>query len=360
MKYAAVFLLAALALGAVPARADVWDELRDARRGVLKAQDRFDDDRASDVRLQREIATFTSLIDGGTLNPAGRAIAHYWRGVAYALLDSERMRKKQPADRKLAEATLADFDAVIDGRIDVKSWGVWLSNALYRAGHAAYNGLEDRKRAYASYWLHCAYLGHGGCLNLMAYASLTGDGGVPVDLQGALLFNHRAADTWTQYGCAGPYSALTIAWISHFSGRKYDGLEDLDWERRGALLVEQLSRERGAVELCARGAFELSEFLMRLRQGDSRPELLRAVLARKKDDSYSRVARYFLGETDHETFNRAAAADASCDLNFYAYWRAGIAHNAGAVQRHLDAMSAAGEPCSIGLALAKLRNGRSW
>lgn len=330
----------------------VAEDLREAVRGVLKADDAYGRNELDGISLDREIRILDRLLASGKLNPTGTALAYFWRARAHSSLNLVRMRKGQGADPALARKALADFDASIAvGAIDAR---LSAANTQYMAGTVALNHLGDLKRALA-YWEKCADSDHAGCMNIIAGARLTGLGGTPVDFETAVELNRRVYDTGTDFQCAGAYSALTIALIVHGGRLAGATVDEFEWLRRARQLLDELAARDQDDNPCDRAKFEIYEYLMRLKGGEDRRDLLASAAARKRVNSYAPLAEYLAGTRSAEAFERSIA-DArprhiACSLHFGAAWHAGLRRNAAAQGRHLAAMRAIGAACETELAL---------
>jgi TPR repeat protein len=352
---AVLVLLAALPAGA----ADIATELRESAGAVIRADELLDKERLSEINLDKEVATLTRLIESGALNVPGLSIAHNWRARAYSTINWARMKKGEQPDGKLAQESLADFEKVIANGIDVAGWGVSISNVLYSAGTVARNHLEDHERAYR-YWRRCAAMGHAGCLNIMASAHLTGAGGIRVDLNESIELNKKVYETGTDYRCAGAFSAVLIAETIHFAGLKPSTVDEFEWLKRAYLLLDELGQREKLDNPCDYARFVITEYLMRLARGESRPELLRSAAKRSGDNDFRPLVQYLLRERTRESFQ--ASLDAiplkhmRCYVNFLAFWHAAIEKQDALAEAHFKSMSAlGGDHCAIEIGLIKLR-----
>jgi hypothetical protein len=350
-----VVLLAAPAL----ALAAVVDDLRESVMGILRAQDLLDRERLAEVSLDKELATLTRVVETPGLHPAPVSIARYWRARGTSLLNWVRMKKAEPPERKLAQAGLSDLEHVIAVGIQVPDWNVSISDALYMAGTIARNHLEEYGRAYA-YWERCAALKHAGCLNIMATARLTGEGGIGVDLEQSIELNKTVYDTGTDYRCAGAYSALAIANTIHFAGLTPGTVDAFEWLRRASLLLDELAEKDKLPNPCDRPLFDITEYLQRLSRGEKKPELLRSAARRSGANDFKPLAEYLLGDVTRESFQASIARTPLkhnvCDLHFFALWHADIQGDAALSASHLNSLAAmGGDHCRTQLALIKLK-----
>jgi hypothetical protein len=332
-------------------------ELLESAIAIQDAEDERTRDPAASVNLDKPLAVLTRLIGSGQLNPPGNAVARFWRGRAYWILNSVRLNRGEQSDAALARRSLEDFDEVVAGGVEVRDLGIGIPNTIYFAGSVAFNHLLDSTLAHR-YWEKCAAMAHAGCLNAVASARLTGAGGTAVDLERAIELNKQVYDSGTAYRCAGPYSALTIAQIIHFAGLKPPVVDDLAWISRAYPLLADLAKSDGVDNPCDLAYFELSEYLMRLARGERKPELLRSALARKTGNHLAPVARHLLGEESGEAFERSIRAiplkHVACHAHFIGAWSAALAHDKARAARYVEAMTAMGG-CDIDLALLRLR-----
>jgi hypothetical protein len=352
----AVFLVAL----SPSALADAVSDMRDSIRGVLQA-DTLVDERPQEVSLDSELATFSRLIESGTLNPAGQSIAHYWRGRGYSTLNWARMKKEQQPDPALARKSLEDFNLVIKNGFNVPDWGISVADALYGAGGVARNHLENLALAY-EYWQKCAAINHAGCLNIMAGARLTGQGGIKIDLDQSLELNKRVYDTGTSFRCAGAYSAQLIAYTIYFAEMR-PTVNELDWMKRAYLLLDELGKEEKIENPCDRAKFEIAEYLMRLARGEQRPELLRSAARRSAETDFRPLARYLLSQATRESFEASLGKiplkHTACYVHFLSYWHADLQKDQERSASHLNSMVAfGGDHCKIELALIDLKKKR--
>jgi len=307
----------------------------------IEAQIRAGDDAAADG-LPREIDTLSLVIDEDRLSPGATALAYYYRGLARKL-QAERHRELGGADdRAWARATLADFDAALG----LGPEAAIAASAEYLAGGVAYNALHDNATAYG-YWERCAALDHVACLGIVADAKLTGADGKPVDPPRALTLHRKIFDTGIAFNCAGAYSALAIAEITHFTQATPAPAEALAWmERADALLDALAARFNNNQSLCDRGAFELTEFLLRLSAGERRNGLLSAAGEHAGTPQTKAMAEYFSGAIDDGALAQALAKTdepARCEAHFLALWYLELTKETARAEAQFRAMTALGE-----------------
>lgn len=353
-----VVLLILSCVLACAAFAEPAEDIRQNAITILKAQAEFDAGTPSRYGLDGEITALTRLLNGSELDEYSQATAHYYRGQAFMLTNHIRVKNRQKADTDLARRAMEDYDWVIERNRDVRQMRVSVSNAAYNAGVAARDFIGDMPRAYA-YWRKCAQREHAGCMNMLASAKITGEGGVAVDVPGALELHKQVYDTGTSYTCAGAFSALATAQILYFSGAKDLTVGALDWLKRGDLLVEEVGAERKWKSPCNRPRFRMAEYLMRLDRGEDRRSLLAGV-AEAADPEEKATVGYLLGGVSEAAFREAAAKggdkDAVCEMHFDALWFAEIKKDAERSQDHYRALASQGpDHCSTELALVRMK-----
>jgi hypothetical protein len=118
-------------------------ELLESAIAIQDAEEERTRDPGADVNLERPLAVLTRLIGSGQLNPPGSAVARFWRGRAYWILNSARLNRGAQADAALARRSLEDFDEVIAGGVEVRDLGVGIPNTIYFAGSVAFNHLLE-------------------------------------------------------------------------------------------------------------------------------------------------------------------------------------------------------------------------
>jgi hypothetical protein len=352
----AAFLVLSCVL-ACAAWAEPVEDIRQSAITILKAQAAFDGGATAGLRLDGEIVTLTRLLNGSELDEYTQATAHYYRAQAAMLNNNLRVKNKQRPDADLARRAIEDYDWVIERNRDVRQMRVSVANAAYNAGLAARNFLGDVPLAY-KYWQKCAQREHAGCMNMMASAKVTGEGGVAVDVPGALELHKQVYDTGTSFTCAGAYSALATAQILYFSGAQGLTVGELDWLKRANLLLDEVAAERKWKSPCNRPRFRVAEYLMRLDRGEDRPSVLAGV-AETADEPEEKVAvGYLLGGVSEAAFREAAAKgsdrESICEMQFAALWYAEIKKDAKASADHYQALSSLGQ-CTAELALVKMK-----
>ena len=350
-------LLICTSVLACAAWAEPTVDIRNSAITILKEQAAFDAGTPSRYGLDGEIATLTRLLNGSELDEYSQAIAHYYRAHAAMLNNHLRVRNRQKPDTDLARRALEDYDWVIERNRDVRQMRVSVANAGYNAGTAARDFLNDTPRAYG-YWRKCAQREHAGCMNLMASAKVTGEGGVGIDLPGALELHKQVYDTGTAYTCAGAYSALATAQILYFSGAKGLTVGELDWLKCADLLLEEVGAERKWKSPCNRPRFKVTDYLMRLDRGEDRRSVLAGVAETAEEPEEKVTVGYLLGAVPEAAFREAAArggdTEVVCEMHFAALWRAEIKKDEKASQDHYRALSNLGH-CATEIALLKMK-----
>jgi TonB family protein len=299
----------------VPATKDVQDKL----------SERIGTDRNATGDLQRDVATLTTLLHSGNLNKIGETTARYYRGAARAKLNAILDHQGEAIDFAMAEEALEDFDKVIASGVDVPPGVVSAVGAEYLAGGVARNQIRSDTRAY-SYYQKCAEQGHGGCVNVMASAHVTGAGNTKVDLQEALRLHHDVFDTGIKYRCAGALSARSIAKIVYFTGVRWPGDDELAWASRSYSLSDQIEVGEKRKNSCNGSEARLEEFLYRLSRGERKDGLLEQASARLDADSLATnaVIQYFSGAIDETAFEAGVSSSKSegdrCSAYFEAMW----------------------------------------
>ena len=334
-------------------------EVRKSALTVGNAQTEFDGGSLADPALEGEIATLTSLINGTGLDEANQTTARYFRGRAAVLINQARLRNNRPADTGLAQRALEDFDWVVERGKEVRQQRVTAGNALYLSGLVAREFLGDAPRAYG-YWAKCAQREQAGCLYLMASARVSGEGGVKVDVPGALELHKQVYETGTDFSCAGAFSALAAARIIYFSGAKQLTVGELEWLKRGDLLLEELAKDRKWSSPCGRPRFLLTEYLIRLDRGEDARSLLEGAAKIGREPEWKATAGYLMGGVSEAAFFEAAAKatdkDAACEMHFDALWHAQIRKEPERAAKQLQALSKMGpNRCSLERALARMK-----
>jgi TM2 domain-containing membrane protein YozV len=282
--------------------------------------------------LRQDVRVLTSVLGARKIDAADAVVAHYFRGVALALINNVQHRDGDAIDAAGAHQALADMGKVIaGGRNTARTYvpAVSVSNAQYWAGIIARNHLRDQKAAY-SYWEECAGEGHGGCMHNVAGAHITGDGGEKVDLHAALDLHTIVFKSGVKYRCAGALSAMSIAYINYFTGVRRPDDDELEWMQKGDALLDQLQARENNRNVCSRADAEVDEFLLQLSHGHRDDNILQDAISRLNDDTDSKttmaVVQFISGAIDEAGLEAAVQADKSqgarCSAYFDAMWYA--------------------------------------
>lgn len=360
------FMIIALIIG--PARANDQAALDQIRASLESAEAALRLGQNPNLpSIRRDIASLGSIIDNWRQNDlAILQQSRFLRASLGSILIAAARLNGQPTDIALARSALADFDNIIaDGRNN-PAWADWVANVRYLAGSLAYSSLSSPPLAYA-YWAACAQGNHAGCLNIMADSHITGEGGQRLDPREAMSLHERVYNTGTSFICAGAFSALSIAQISHLYRVNSPGAGTLEWLRRSQVLLERLAAERvpGGAERCGPANFYITEFLIRLDRGEQRPDLLQRAAQRAASPEVSPDLRaileaaihYMQGRADEQHVDAMARSTTlegrQCTLRFQILWYAKSASRMSVAQRQFFALQRIGRPyCSRNLAFA--------
>ena len=306
--------------------------------------------------LEHDVSALTELINAQQLSGEALSVAYFYRARARHLINSVRSKGNQPPDLALAKAALADLDIIVADGAEFPSRGITAANAEYFAGSVAMYGLKSEPLAY-SYWDKCAKLGHGGCMNIMAWAKLTGRGGQQIDIPQALELNAKVYETGIRYGCAGAFSAKYNSMINYFTGIKRPGDDELEWIKRAYPLLERIEVVKRRKNPCQRADFEIVEYLIRLSRGEQRKDLLDKAMKDAEVDATEAAIQYLLGALDDNSFRMIARVTPSkgerCDMDFYALWNAEMKNDADLARWHFEDLQALGSACADKLVFAK-------
>lgn len=189
--------------------------------------------------LPHDIDVLTRAINAREGDAQAMLLLHFYRGKARLTLNSLGQMLGMPVDRQMAEAAMADFDVVNNtSGTDDMTLGL-RREALYYTGQILLSQLKQSERAY-SYFAKCADLKQAGCLNVMAWAKVSGEGGVQPNLKEAVALHMEVYKTGTDYMCAGAFSARSLARIVHFTGVRPDENDEYAWIRRSYRLLDQV------------------------------------------------------------------------------------------------------------------------
>jgi TM2 domain-containing membrane protein YozV len=294
--------------------------------------------------LQRDVRVLTAALHARNTNPSNVVLAHYFRGVSLALINTVHYHEGEPIDADGAREALADFNHVVQGgpataRTYLRA--VSISNAQYWAGVVARNHLHDEKSAYA-YWEHCAGGGHAGCIHNIASAHITGEGGEKVDFKSALDLYSTVFDSGTRYHCAGALSAMNIAYINYFTGVKRPGDDELEWAQKADALWDKLEAAENNRNACERADAEIDEFLLQLDHGNRDDNILHDALSRLDENSKASksVIQFISGAIDANGLEAAVQAEKSpgerCSAYFDAMWYAKLHSEEASARRYHD------------------------
>lgn len=292
--------------------------------------------------LQRDARVLSSVLGGRKVDATDAIVAHYFRGVALAMINSVHNREGEEMDTASGRQALADFDKVIaGGAITGRTYvpAVNISNAQYWAGIVARNHLHDEKAAYA-YWEQCAGQGHAGCMHNVAGAHITGEGGEKVDFRQALDLHSMVFDSGVRFHCAGALSAMNIAYINYFTGVRRPGDDELEWTRKADGLMDKLEASQSNRNVCQRADSEVDEFLLQLGHGHRDDNILQDALSRLDDDSNTTkaVIQFISGAIDESALNATVQADksegAKCSAYFDAMWYAELRNEDAMARRY--------------------------
>ena len=300
-------------------------------------------------KLKRDVQIFGSVLHSKKVTDLDAPVAHFYRAEGLRLINSAHEHEGEALELSLARAAIEDFDKVIAlGSVSTYIPAVSVANAEYLAGSVARNHLRSDSLAY-KYWEKCAWQGHAGCLNLIAGARLTGDGGQKVDVNEALDLHTMVFNSGLRYRCAGALSALSIAKIVYFTGVRRPGDDELEWVNKSYALMDKLEVTEGNKNVCHRSDAEVEEFLLQLSRGQRKESILQDAAGRLDDDSSTTkaVIQLFSGSTSDTEFEAAVEANKSegarCSAYFDAMWYAEIGKDDAAARRYHQHMSEIGK-----------------
>lgn len=307
----------------------IWRQLQAGNDGAIEL-------------LAPQMESLDRVIAQGGLSDGAISVAYFYRGFGRKLQSDALAKKGEPIDPAAARDELGDLDKVLA----LQPEGYIATNAAYLAGNIAYNDLHDAARGYG-YWQRCAALNAPACIAIAADVRISGADGQPVDPSQAIALHEKVVNAGVANGCTAPYSALAIAEITHFTAKEpaLDG--ELAWLKRGYDLLDELAAKyKKDKSLCDRGAFELTEFLLRLSAGEREDKLLHDADEDSGEAQTKAAAQYFAGNLDEAAFAAALAkADESkrCEAHFLALWYLELTKRPEAAQAELNAMTALGE-----------------
>ena len=296
------------------------------------------------ARLDRDIDILSHALGDDSIPDEASVLVHYYRALALFYRNEFDSATGRKYDTRRSSEALAEFNGVV-ATLDKKyqgGGGDLKGNALYYSGGLAYAQLNDEALAYR-YWTACAGVDHAGCLNIIALASTTGDGGRPVDLAEAMRMYKRVFQSTADFGCAGVHAAYSIAMLLALGGVK-DSKENPEiWIENAGNLLNVVEADQPNDDRCGRAGIQLSRYLILLSRGKKQPEILDQVLARPSAKPGDDVAAYLKGTLDSDAF-QAKVSDypdnVKCMAYFYALWAADIAKNAARAKQYQSLLGA--------------------
>lgn len=301
-------------------------DLATAVQDVQRVQRKGERGKEDAPYLKQDVRVLSATLGARKIDASDGLVAHYFRGVALAMINLTREREGEAIDVSEAHTARADFDRVIQAR-SVLTYvrEVDKTNAEYWAGIVARNQLHDEVAAY-SYWEKCASNGHAGCINDVAVARVTGAGGQKINVQEALELHAGVYNSGLRYHCAGAFSALGIAEINYFTGVRRPGDDELEWSKKAEGLLDQLAVAENNRNVCHRAEFNVEDFLFQLSRGHKDVDILQDAISRLDEDSATTkaVIQFISGALDEAGFDAAVKASKSqgerCSAYFDAMW----------------------------------------
>jgi hypothetical protein len=351
-------LLLACFLGLKGAIADDVADLKAIVSEIDSVESRREGAATSAAVLARNVVRRTTMIDQRRMNASGMTVAYYYRALARSLQNAARLRKNEPIDVASARAALADFDRVVRAGVDIPGWKVSAADAAYAAGQIALHQLKSPPTAYA-YWDRCARREHAGCMNVMAEVKFTGSDGQKIDVAESLSLHEKVYLTGTRYGCAGALSAHKIALITHFTGNKKSGDEEITWINRAHALLDEVAAKRGANEAiqCGRATLDIDEYLLRRGRGERPTALLERAGGRAPSEPIRLITEYLLRVIDDDTLRSIVGPqvpdDVRCQIFFWALWNSSIAGRSEMARTYMRSLLEIGNSCGTYLRYAR-------
>ncbi|HEY6368991.1 MAG TPA: hypothetical protein VIX37_00295, partial [Candidatus Sulfotelmatobacter sp.] len=291
--------------------------------------------------LKQDVRILSATLNGRKVDASDAQVAHYYRALALSMINRVHDHDGEAMDVSGAHTALADLGKIIGARqILTYVPEVNRSNAEFWAGLVARNQLHDEPLGY-TYWEKCASDAHAGCMNIMASARITGNGGQKVDVNEALALNTSVFNTGITFRCAGAYSAMEIAEINYFTGVRRPGDDELEWTRKAGGLLDQMEAAGSHGNACQRADLEVEEFLLQLSQGHRDDNILQDALSRLDEDSATTkaVIQFIAGALDEAGFSSAVnsrkSQDERCSAYFDAMWYSEL-RGEGAMARRFD------------------------
>ncbi len=298
--------------------------------------------------LKHDVQILGSVLNSGNVNDADAVVAHFYRAEGLRLINAVHEHEGERVEPSAAKNAIEDFDKVIAGGVNTYIPAVTAANAEYFAGSVARNHLRADPLAY-KYWEKCAWLGHAGCLNVMAFARLTGDGGQKVDINEALDLHTIVFNSGVRYHCAGAISALSIAKIVYFMNVRRPGDDELEWVNKSYGLMDKVEAAEGSRNVCHRAQAEVEEFLLQLSRGQRKVSILEDAAERLGSEwPTTRAAiRLFSGSDSETEFESAVHSNKAegerCSAYFDAMWYAEITKQDAAARRYYQRLSEIGK-----------------
>jgi TM2 domain-containing membrane protein YozV len=331
------------------------EEIRRVERKTHRTKDDLQD-------LKRDAQIIASELQKQKLTPDDAAVAHFYKAQAFNLINSIHEHKGEEVEVDVAKEAVSEFDKVIASNPHTYIPAVNVSNAEYYAGLITRNHLRSIPLAY-EYWEKCAWQGHAGCLNLLANARFTGDGGEKMDINEALDLHTMVFNTGIQYRCAAASSALSIAKIVHFTGVHRAGDDELEWVNKSYSMMDKLGIAENNENVCDRAEAEIEEFLFRLSRGQRKPSILQDAAARLDGDSttLNAVIQMFSGSASEAQFEAQVQSGHRehnrCTAYFDAMWYAHLTKQDAAARHYRERMLEIGNVhCGLALAYASKLN----
>ena len=316
-------------------------DLATAVQDVQRVQRKSERKKDEIPHLKQDVRLLSATLEAKKTDASDAVVARYYRAVALALINSVHEYEGEPMDVAGARMARADLDKIIKAdQLFTYVPEVSRTNAEYWAGSIARNQLHDEPAAY-SYWEKCAAKGHAGCINIMAAARITGDGGQRVNANEALTLHTSVYNTGTNFYCAGALSAMNIAAINYFMGVRRPGDDELEWTKKADRLLDTLEASGNSRNVCDRAGIQVDEFLFQLSQGHRDDNLLQDAISRADDDSGTTkpLVQFISGAIDETAFDTAVSAIKSredrCSAYFDAMWYADL-RGEGAMARRFD------------------------
>lgn len=279
--------------------------------------------------LPHDIDVLTRAIDGGTVQGETLVTLKYARGRARHLLNYIAQLMGLPVDREMAEKAVADYQSVADAIGDDATQTEYKANALFWIAQVKVTQLDDEAGGYR-YFQQCADMKQGGCMNVIAAAKIVGVEGIPRNMQAGAELYRDTYETGLDYGCAGAFSAHALARLAQFTDVRVEGRTGLDWIRRAYRLADQMKARSEGADLCATGAMQVTEYLMRLQAGERQDGLIKDI--EEKNGPLPAATRstvdYLLGRTDGAAYRRDIGnfknVSLRCDMAFLGAWKSSI------------------------------------